>query len=134
MLPANGVAGYARTGLGPQVSLRPGFAWTRIYTTQDTLSYREQAEDTDNGKTFTYDIRGFSPDDNATKQSAFEQLLHYGQMLVRFCDNAGLVRLIGDPVQSLLFTYDLATDPDVPGRRGYSFSLTGTTTRPPAYE
>lgn len=129
-----GIAAFSLQPIGePRITLKSGFAWQRIYCTPGTLSYREQVEITDNGLTYNYSLKGFSPDDSAAKRTALEELLHRGPVLVRFCDNAGLVRLAGTPVQSFLFTYELATDTDVPGSRGYSLTLNGTTTQPAAY-
>lgn len=136
IVPAYGVASYGRASLAsaPQITFRPGFGWSRIYCTPGTLQYRERTGRDDNGLTYQLDLKGFSPDDSPTKRSQLESLLRYGRMLVRFCDNQGLIRTAGTPVETLDFDFELATDADVPGSRGYSLTLTGTSTLPPAYE
>lgn len=135
LLPATGVASYNRPSpsAAPQITLRAGFDWTRIYCSPETLQYRLSGDETDNGDLYTLEIKGFSPDDSPTKALAIIALLRAKKHLIRFCDNAGLIRLTGTPVESLQFSYDLATDPNVAGSRGYALALKGTLTTPPAY-
>lgn len=107
--------------------------WTRIYCSPETLLYRDSASATDNGKLHTTEIKGYSPDDSPAKAAAIESFLSYEKCLARFCDNQGLVRLAGTASEPLSFSYELTTDTEVAGSRGYSLALSGTLTTPPTY-
>ncbi|WP_234733246.1 hypothetical protein [Tellurirhabdus bombi] len=135
VVPAAGVASYLRPSSSstPVITLREGFAWTRIYCTQGTLQYREVYKDDDQGDLHELDIKGFSPDDSPAKSLSIQNLKQYKRVLVRFRDNARLTRLAGTPIESLLFTYELGTDAEVGGSRGYNLSFSGPLTEPAAY-
>ena len=128
IVPAIGVV-----SLSP-LQLKTGFSFTRIYCTQGTIAYHEEPTRSDNGLTYDYQIKGFSPDDTKTKRASLDQLLVIERMVCRFCDNSGLTRLAGTAIQPLLFTYKFGTDADVPGSRGYALELAGSTTTPALYE
>ncbi|RYC69766.1 hypothetical protein [Spirosoma sordidisoli] len=116
----------------PVITLRDGSSWCRIYTTPGTLYYREVPSRTDNGRLYTYEVKGWSPDDNPEKGMALDTLLATERVLVRFCDNKGLQRLAGTPDEFLLFSYEFDTQSDVPDQRGYTITVSGsTTTRAP---
>ncbi len=136
VIPAFGIATFSRLSVGgaPIIALKSGFDWTRIYCTPGTIGYKEAAERVDNGNTYQYDIKGFSPDDSLAKRQALEHLFSFERVLVRFCDNSGLLRVAGSPVEFLTFAYELGTDTDVPGQRGYALRFTGLTTQPAAYD
>lgn len=110
-----------------------GADWTRIYCAAETLLYRDSAAVTDNGKLHSIEIKGFSPDDSASKAAGIDSILSYEKCLARFCDNQGLVRLAGTIAEPLTFSYELTTDTDVAGSRGYLLALSGTLTTPPTY-
>ena len=110
-----------------------GGQWTRIYCSPETLLYRDSASYTDNGKLHAVDIKGYSPDDSPAKAAAIESILSYEKCLVRFCDNQGLIRLAGTQAEPLSFSYELTTDTEVLGSRGYQLALSGTLTTPPSY-
>lgn len=135
LVPITSVSGYSRISLtaSPTITLTDGASWTRIYCSPETLQYRLSGEDTDNGDLYTIEIKGFSPDDSSSKAQAIDQLFRAKRCLARFCDNSGLIRLAGTPVEHLLFSYELGTDAAVSGSRGYSLSLKGTLTQRPAY-
>lgn len=136
LLPVAGVASYSRPSrhATPVLVTKPGFAWTRIYCTPGTLAYQEVTEQTDNGLTYNVDIKGFSPDDAPVKRRTLDQLLAYERVLVRFCDNARLIRQAGSQLEPLNFRYQLGTDADLPGQRGYALTISGTTSQPGVYE
>ena len=137
IVPCSAVAAYTRpaSAIAPAtITLKPGFSWTRIYCTPGTIGYKEKPDRNDNGRIYEFDIIGFSPDDSPAKRQALENLFLPEGILCRFCDNQGLIRVAGTPDQFLTFTFDLETDTDVPGKRGYSLQLSGTTTQPAAYE
>ncbi len=135
LLPAVFVASYVRASLSaaPVITLIPGASWSKIYCTPGTLQYRLGAKHSDNGPVYTLEVRGFSADDSPEKAAALDFLFLHVQFLVRFCDNAGLIRLAGTPVESLELSYELDTDADVPGSRGYSLTLEGQLSQRPAY-
>lgn len=124
----------AAVGLTVTGTLKPGFSWSRIYCTPGTLSYEMKPGRASNGKTYSFDIKGFSPNDAPAKATAIDLLDTYEHVVCRFCDNMGLKRLVGTADQPLAFSYQFATDPDVPGSRGYQIAVAGTTTTAPVYE
>jgi hypothetical protein len=121
-------------GLTVAGTLKPGFSWTRIYCSLDTLGYEYKTDRVDNGLTYTHDIKGFSPNDAPAKAAALDQLVTYERVVCRFCDNMGVIRLIGTTDQPLFFSYQFGTDTSVPGSRGYQIAIAGTTTTAPVYE
>ena len=126
VIAASDVASYSRTT--PFVTPKSGAAFTRIYCTPGTLSFTENPSRPDNGLLLTVTIKGFSPDDSAQKAAQMVSLLTAEKVLVRFYDNARLVRLAGSLTEPLTFDYQLGTDSDVPGSRGYQITISGTTT------
>ncbi|UHG93450.1 hypothetical protein [Spirosoma oryzicola] len=125
--------GVEPTQVPGAITFKAGFDWTRIYCTQGTLQYRMGSQHTDNGRLYSFEIKGFSPDDNAVKSAAIDALFAYEKLIVRFTDNSGLVRIVGLPDEALTFSHELGTDPDVPGQRGYDLNLKGTSTQRSAY-
>lgn len=121
-------------GLTVAGTLKPGFSWTRIYCSPDTLGYEYQTGRTDNGLTYTHDIKGFSPNDDPRKGPALDFLVTYEHVVCRFCDNMGVIRLIGRADQPLTISVQFGTDTTVPGSRGYQIALAGMTTTAPVYE
>ncbi|GAB2571913.1 hypothetical protein [Spirosoma areae] len=136
VVPAALVSAYSRASATstPVITLKSGASWTRIYCSPQSLQYRLSSDFTDNGPLFTLEIKGFSPDDNAQKAQALDTLFQREKCLVRFCDNSGLIRLAGTPVEALELNYQLGTDDQVAGQRGYSLTLKGTLTLRPGYE
>ena len=136
MVPAAWVASYSRSNVdaAPTVILQPGRQWLLIYCSQETLQYREEAAKTDNGDLYSIELKGFSPADDRAKRSALQSVFVYEKMLVRFCDNAGTIRLAGTPTESISLTYTLSTGAAVADKRGYDLDLRGTLTSPVAYE
>lgn len=135
LLPLAGLATYARASLTtpPVLTTVGNFDFVRVYCTQGTIAYREGVEYTDNGKVHSLEIKGFTPYDSEAKAAQLDSLFGYEYFLVRFCDNDGLIRLAGSKEQFLSLSYELGTDADVPGSRGYSLNLQGQFTLRPAY-
>ncbi|WP_265990848.1 hypothetical protein [Larkinella insperata] len=136
IVPAVALASYTISSVAsaPTVVLSPSWSFTRIYCTPGTLQYRESKKNTDNGFLHDLEIKGFSPDDSPDKRAQIENLAQYQTFLVRFQDTAGLTRLAGTKIEPLLLEFELSTDSDVPGSRGYNLSFSGTLTAPAAYE
>lgn len=132
---AVGVASYLRPtpSTTPVITLRDGFAWTRIYCTEQTLQYRQSCDHTDNGPLYSFDIKGESLDDTPQKASGIDTLFAFEKFLVRFTDCDGLVRIAGSPTQALTFSYDLDTGKTVTDGRSYSLAFKGTSTLRSAY-
>ena len=133
IVPLAYVSTYARPSLTstPTITLLAGKDWTRIYCSPETLQYRVSREITANGPLYTVEIKGFSPDDSPTKADALDRLFTEERFLVRFCDNSGLIRVAGSPVEYLSLGDEFSTDVTVGGSRGYSLDLKGTLTQRP---
>ncbi len=135
VLPCLAVSGPApASGSASSYPLRPGFAWSRIYCTQETIGYSDDQTITDNGRVYDMAVIGFSPSDDAAKAAELEKLTGLGRVMVRFRDNARLTRVIGTPTEGLEFTYKLTTDTTVAGNRGYSLQMEAVITTPCRYE
>lgn len=130
------VTGYVRPNgsASPVVTLTPGKVFSPIYCSPDTIAFKQIAQKTDNGDLYQVTITGFSPDDSSEKNHALTGFMQGRRVLVRFRDYAGLSRLAGTDIEGLELSYELGTDPNVGGSRGYALSLTGTLTLPTAYE
>ncbi|KAB7728142.1 hypothetical protein F5984_20570 [Rudanella paleaurantiibacter] len=136
VVPAAGVESYTRASLTAPaaITLRPGFSWQRIYTTPGTLSYQCDQSTDDNGRLWITTVKGFMPDDDVNRGVSMARLAMYITVLVRFVDNNGMKRQAGTPTEGLAFTYIQGTGDDVPNDRGFTFTISGPQTQPPAYE
>ena len=134
IVPTIGVDSFARVGDLVSLDFQTGYGWNLIYVTPETASFRSVHSQTDDGDIWSVEIRGFSPGDSPAKAKMVADLARFPKHLVRFVDNAGLIRIAGSPTEGLSFSYELSTDEAVAGSRGYTLTLSGTLTAPPAYE
>ena len=88
------LAAEAVAGSAGSYQPRANESWSRIYCTQETLTFSQKQSQTDNGLVYATSIRGFSPADDTTRAAEFLALTSRGRVLVRFRDNARLTRLI----------------------------------------
>lgn len=132
LLPVDGIA--PTTPGSSSITPREGYSWSRIYCTEETMSYLDTVTEADNGDLHTIDIKGFSPGDTPAKAKAIELLKVLGPHVVRFRDNARLTRLVGTATEGLKFVYEQKTGDSVADKRGYALSLSGTLTKGCDYE
>jgi hypothetical protein len=136
VIPIDHVSGFVRVGSAvPTYAILPGHAWIRIYCTEGTLKYQEDpvSPKPDNGDLYDLLIEGFSPDDTKPKGATIDELQRLERVLVRFCDNQGLIRMAGSPTEYVSFSFQFGTDADIAGSRGYVLKLASQTTQRAAY-
>ncbi|OIN56793.1 hypothetical protein [Arsenicibacter rosenii] len=111
------------------VSFRQGYRWFTIYSTANTPGFEEPEDETDNGPVWMPKISLFLPSDNAAYRRELFRWANY-RFVAQIYDQAGIYRRVGTIIEPLSLKSAFNTGSAVPDRRGYSITLSGSTTTP----
>src|SRR5690606_20868317 len=89
------------------VELLPGYAWKQGYATAGTLNLVEKQNEDAGGTFHNTEVSGFAPGERDQLLNLFDNMSG-NPFLVILKDNLGVKRLVGDPVNHLIFTSDFS--------------------------
>ncbi len=109
--------------------LDAGAKWRELAGTIYTLSLDTEAEESQHGDSFSHELVGFFAGDSEAVAAQL-QLMQGRRFVVLTRDYEGQLRLVGDYLGGLLFSYKLRSGKKPGERKGYEWTFKGRTPRP----
>jgi hypothetical protein len=130
-VPSFAITNFSKSGPGAIASsgltLATGYAWERIYCTQDTMGHQQDQDNSANGESWIQQVIGLTPGDEPAIEQALIDLADKRHVLRVTLPN-GVIKIVGTPTEPLTHQLKSNTQTTYPGRSGTALLFSGPTT------
>jgi hypothetical protein len=106
------------------VVLKQNFAWINCYCSPNTISFKEDAADSEHGTYYKKKLSGKTPKDRSEVIDSFSKMDN-GKFILLYKDANGTLKLIGSPDEPIYFKNSFSTKEDVAQRNEYDINFEG---------
>lgn len=107
-----------------------GKGWLTIPHANESLDYKEDVVENDQGKPTRVVASGSVPQETVQLNNQFE-IMKENYFIIKVTDKAGLVKLVGTPTNPLEFNFKYSPGKNQQALRGYDFTFTADLFRKP---